>query len=180
MVMNNVKKGLASPYSCKNTQNASMSSVVSGTSSFAISLFGTAPTFTKSITRTSGSSYNGCWVDVGYGDTAVTADDYKLANGNMKVTTGSTVTLDGTMELDIVSSGQNTKSDGQFINFTVTLKNNTDHTVTVKEIGLYAQCNSHTSSQNSICLMFRKVLSTPIVFASGDQYAITYAISLNI
>lgn len=181
MVTKNIKRFLTYPYHAINTLGNDIAGD-SGTNSAAawMSLFGNGPQFTKSIVRTDGNQAWGKYFDVGFGNTPATSDDVKLADGNLNIVIGSTTVLAGQMKLDKVSESQNTKVDGQIDNYTVTLINNTNETLTVKEIGIYAQNGLVSSSAPRHCLILRKVLSTPIVFAPGDQYAITYSLSLNI
>lgn len=159
-------------------------------------LYGT-PNAYKNTGSTSGTFATQSFMDVGFGDTPVSADDIKLADGNMTLEnkySGASSweykkPLDGKEYLTIVSQAGNTKVDGEIINKTVVYRNDTENTVTIKEVGIYWVINSmayttatywNSLSGCPIALAFRKVLTTPIVMAPGDVYAVTYRVSLNI
>ena len=144
----------------------------------------------------SGAFSSQTFMDVGFGDTAVTADDEKLVDGNMTLeTTYSGASswaykkpLDGKEYLAIIAQSNNTKSAKEIVNKTVVYRNDSENTVTVKEIGMYWNVSNMNYTQSTawnginacpIMLAFRKVLTTPIVMAPGDVYAVTYRISLN-
>ncbi len=131
------------------------------------------------------------WMDVGFGDTAASADDIKLADGNMDIVSASGSSpynhpLEGKKYLTIVGISNNSKVTNEIKNVTVVYRNDTQNTVTIKEVGMYINPINIGSSywgnynQNYILLAMRKVLTTPIAMAPGDVYALTYRVSLNI
>ena len=97
---------------------------------------------------------------VGTGDTAVTADDYKL---------------DTPITLAVTGAGCYHKADGTTV-ITRTFQNNTESEVTIKELGLYMFRCSGTSTP--IVMLGRKVLTTPVVIPVGASYTFTWTIDL--
>lgn len=149
------------------------------------------------FTQTTSSFYVQTMLDVGFDDTPVTAEDYKLSDGNMTILNGYSGAsswaykqpLTGKEYLTIIGQSNNSRANNETINKTVVYQNNTDHDVVVKEIGLYEfiqdmpYSNSTywtNANSNSLILAFRKVLENPITFHPGDVYAITYRIALDI
>lgn len=148
-------------------------------------------------TITSSSFYTQTLLDVGFDDTPVTENDYKLSDGNMTILNGYSGAsswaykqpLTGKEYLTVIGQSSNTRADNETINKTVIYRNDTDHDAIVKEIGLYEFVNdmpySNSSywtnaNSNTLILAFRKVLENPITFHPGDVYAITYRIALDI
>lgn len=113
---------------------------------------------------TSTANTNGWWVDIGFGDTAPTASDYKLADSNA---------LDNPT-LNFVS-GTNYRPTGKLIALTGTFQNNTTNAVTVKEVGL---CSRNGTQANNV-LLVREVLDTPIVMAPGEIRSFTIALDFD-
>ena len=194
MLMNAVKNMFKSPYNYNNVvggQNTSYGSY------YFTKLFRDTPNAYKVLSGTTGSAASQTIIDVGFGDTAVTANDLKLADGNMTFKTENTsssswpykVQLQGEEYLTIVAQANNSKVDGEITDKTVVYRNDSESTVTIKEIGMYWIFNDmsyntstwwNTQNGSAMSLAFRKVLTTPIVMAPGDVYAVTYRISLNI
>ena len=148
-------------------------------------------------TQTTSSFYVQTLLDVGFDDTPVTEEDYKLSDGNMTVLNGYSggssweyrQPLTGKEYLTVIGQSNNTRANDETINKTVIYKNNTDHDAVVKEIGLYEfiqdmpYSNSSywtNANNNTLILAFRKVLENPITFHPGDVYAITYRIAVDI
>lgn len=186
MITQGIKNGICHPYTVKNIIDGQFNNA--GSSTFFTHLF--YQNFGASLSPVSGVSLNAnIWFDVGFGDTPATENDLTLADGNMDIVSTASGTynhpLVGKKYLTIVSNTYNTKSAGEIKNQTITYRNDTENTVIVKEIGIYElYTNMSTSSWNSlnenkIVLLTRKVLSNPITFAPGDQYAITYRLKIN-
>lgn len=195
MLMNAVKTRMRQPYQNKNVIGGNYTGSADSNSYYHFFV----PSVNAYVhTGSSSGSFNAqVFMDVGFGDTAVTADDEKLADGNMTLENtysgASSWTykkpLDGKEYLTIVSQANNTKVDGEIINKTVVYRNDSENTVTIKEVGIYWNISSMNYTQSAswnningcpIMLAFRKVLTTPVVMAPGDVYAVTYRISLNI
>lgn len=121
-----------------------------------------------------GNGVDGSWgtiasgkgmLDVGFGDTAESPNDYKLADGNQQ-----------NAKLTRIAMGKNSYTTGDILSIYANFKNNGNANVVVKEIGYYANpCNQvrYTSNSNT-CLLFRKVLENPVTIAPGETYAFSY------
>ena len=111
----------------------------------------------------------GCsYVDVGFGTTPVTKNDYKLNNSNA---------ID-TPILTFLSNGYVLDNTYPYIrNLTTTYVNNTENDVTITEVG-YAQKGNYASDSNRNVLMTRTVLDTPIVVPAGKQVAVTVSLEV--
>lgn len=109
-----------------------------------------------------GSSY----LEVGFGDTAVTAADYDLADSNLS-----------NPKLTCVASGKNSPNGTDLINTYANFRNDGSSNVVVKEIGVVGVFNSQ-SSINAAALMYRKVLDTPVTIAPGETYNFNYKIRI--
>ena len=105
---------------------------------------------------------NGFTIFVGTGDTAVTADDYKLYTP---------------VTLSVVSAQCTQNSDGTVITLR-TFTNNTVEDVVIKEIGLYLFRYTYGGS-TPIVMIGRKVLSTPVTIPVGASYTFTWTINMN-
>lgn len=106
---------------------------------------------------------NGISIIVGSGDEEPTVKDIRLSN---MISTLSYVTA---------STIQGTSDYNKFIS--VSYKNNTENTVTVKEVGLMIQETEGTGSRlYRKALLGRVVLDTPVVMSPGDTYTFTYCI----
>lgn len=112
------------------------------------------------------------WIDVGTGDTPESTGDYVMTDMNMF--TGA---------LSVLSLQSLTRSIGEIINLNIVVKNNGGSNVTIREIGILcnpSQSNasfpSSISNANYECLIFRKVLETPVTIAPGDSYNINYVV----
>ncbi|MCR5475517.1 MAG: hypothetical protein K6F28_10000 [Lachnospiraceae bacterium] len=198
MLVNAIKGFFRQPYIFNNVVGGASTQSL-GSSSFERFFGRTAPNAFTNETKTTGTWYAESFVDVGFGDTPVTADDIKLADGNVTLENAYTtaisqdwtyrIPLQGKEYLTVIGQSNNSKSDNETINKTVVYRNDTDHNVTVKEIGFYqlvrdlaVTTKSNWDNQDTLpfVLGFRKVLENPITFAPGDVYAITYRIALDV
>lgn len=97
---------------------------------------------------------------IGQGDTAESADDYSLNN--------------------IISSGFSGTVNNEGKKATITITNTESSNLTIAEIGYFALlptiATSSSGYSTQLCLMYRKVLSTPLVIAPGDSGIITVCI----
>lgn len=112
------------------------------------------------------SSGGDCFLDVGFGDTPETINDYSLENPNY---ISNTLTF---LNSQIISKG-----DREIYNMVALFRNDTGSNVTVKEIGYYATM-ANTSSPSYNALLSRKVLNNPITIAPGESYSFNYIIRL--
>lgn len=109
-------------------------------------------------------TYTGISIILGSGDTQPTIKDVKLSNEvtrNLSYIAGSTSQEESSEYSKLVS---------------VTYKNNTANTVTVKEVGLMMQQTTPGYSNYRKALLGRVVLDAPIVMSPGDTYTFTYII----
>lgn len=121
---------------------------------------------------TNGSWYEaasyGRYVDVGFGETAVTKDDYKLDDSNVidnrYLTWLSTVTTNASPAISSVVTVY--RNDG-----------NSD--IQVRELGLIMKNMNAASRPANNILLARKVLDTPITVHVGETMAFTYSIELD-
>lgn len=189
MVLQSIKKGLVSPYVCKNILNTDVNTTTGNiiTNLLRMLFLDTANASISPVSNNQLAGYT--YIDVGFGDTPVTENDLTLADGNMDVITGysASVThpLEGKKYLTIVGQSNNTKATGETIDKTIVYRNDTQNDVTVKEIGayfVYSNLNNASMWVNTMpfILGFRKVLESPITFHPGDVYAITYRIAVEI
>lgn len=113
--------------------------------------------------------YGGACVVVGFGDTAEAPDDYGLADGNYN-----------NARLAVANYGKNTFVPGDIISIYAGYTNNTGSNVIVKELGIIGNPtgNSQASGGNNVCLLFRKVLETPVTIAPGETYIFSYRVKL--
>lgn len=104
-------------------------------------------------------------MDVGFGDTPESENDYKLENGN----TESNL-------LQVVSYGRNSTALGDLLNLYANFRNNGASNVVVKEIGIYGNPTNAGASSGGIrtVLLYRKVLETPVIIAPGETYSFIY------
>lgn len=112
------------------------------------------------------------WLDVGYGETAETPSDYRLADGNISNTL-----------LTATASGVNTHAASptqrMFFSVYTTFQNNGNSDVIVKEVGVYGNpsTNGYAYNTNTV-LLCRKVLDNPITIAPGESYNFTYQLKI--
>lgn len=105
-------------------------------------------------------STTGCYICCGTGNTPESITDYKL---------------DSFVELELVN-GSVGFSTSKILSINTTFKNNTNSSITIKEIGLYSRPATSISAHSKI-LIYRKVLDTPVTIAPDEVY--TFTITLN-
>ena len=119
-------------------------------------------------------SANSAGISIGTGTTPATEDDYQL---EATITSGINITLTGT------SYGADSPRS-PYIKFDITVTNIGSETITVGEIG-YKQTAKATrivggtlgaASSESVLLIDRTVLDTPVTIAPGDAGIVTYKI----
>lgn len=116
------------------------------------------------------SSY-GWYCDVGFGDTAVAHDDYKLADSNAIGESAGALTY---------VTGQTLITYPSIRMCITTYKNNGSSDVVVKELGLVGKTsNSAANDKSRNHLIARKVLDTPITVPAGATMAFTYSIDMD-
>ena len=128
-------------------------------------------------------------LDVGFGDTAESADDYKLENSNMQKVQRSTAPLyhiSGKVYNGRNGETQNLlpdSDDGCMIRVEALYQNESPNTdVVVKEMGLIIvpsavdNSGSFASGEASWFLIARKVLASPVTIHPGEIYKFTYKI----
>jgi len=114
------------------------------------------------------NNLRGSYVDVGFGNTPETADDYKLANSNA---------ID-TPKLTFISNGFVTAGTYPYIrNLTTTYSNDTENYVTITEVG-YVQKAAQASNGGYNCLLTRTVLDTPIFVPAGKSVSVTITMEI--
>lgn len=105
----------------------------------------------------------GAYVDVGFGNTPATENDYKLANSNAV----------DTPTLTFISNGYVATGTYPYIrNLTTTYSNDTGNDVTITEIGYVQKSTAANASANNV-LFVREVLDTPILVPAGKTVAVT-------
>lgn len=97
----------------------------------------------------------------GTGDTAPSVNDYKLSGEIIK-----------NLKNDRTRISMNQDDGYTELQVTVTVQNNNENSVTIKEIGLFGYLS--TSAINRPYLMDRIVLATPITIPAGGTKSITY------
>lgn len=108
------------------------------------------------------------YLEVGFGDTAVTSDDYNLADSNAT-----------NPKLTCVASGKNNPNGADLINTFANFRNDGASNVVVKEIGVVGHiASSSSASVSNVALMYRKVLDTPVTIAPGETYNFNYRIRI--
>lgn len=105
---------------------------------------------------------NGWKVQVGTNDTEPAATDYAIA------TTGLT---------RVSTVANSCSSIKQFHNVTSVYRNDTESDIIIKEVALSFGVNN--SSNTKECIFFRKVLSSSVTIAPGEQYSFTYTTSIS-
>ena len=110
----------------------------------------------------------GWYVNVGYGDTAVDKDDYKLDDDNI---------ID-TNSLTFVTNAVNNTTPAIRCAIT-TYRNNTNADVVVKEVGLVGKCYNTANELRRNVLIARKVLATPITVPANGVMSFTYSIDMD-
>ena len=119
---------------------------------------------------TNGTSYNstsipsgsftlqGCQIYLGTGNVTPTIEDYKLS---------------GELITSLTSQSQSATANNNSITFSATATNNTESSVTIKEIGL----GGYYSNPNCALLLTRDVLPNPVTLNAGDSK--TFSITID-
>lgn len=110
----------------------------------------------------------GWYVNVGYGDTAVDKDDYKLADDNI-IDTQALTYVGGAVSLTSPS----------IRTVVTTYRNDSGSPVVVKELGLIGKSYNSASATNRNVMIARKVLDTPVTVPNGVAMSFTYSIDLS-
>lgn len=111
---------------------------------------------------------SGVYVDIGFGDTPPTSNDYKLEDSNAC----------DTPTLTFISNGYPSNYTYPYIrNVTTTYVNNSGSDVTVKEIGLVQKGSTANNNEQNV-LITRNVLDTPIVVPNGSQVSFTVSLEI--
>lgn len=115
------------------------------------------------------ASTGGIWMDVGFGDTPATADDYVLADGNAS-----------NSKLTSVSQRCVYKGPRDLYSFIATFRNDGASDVVVKEVGIYGCCanNDQGDVYHFAVLMFRSVLTSPVTIKPNETYTFHYLVSV--
>ena len=136
------------------------------------------------------AGYGYMMLDVGFGNTAESADDYKLAESNMHLVQRSTAPLyhiSGKVYNGNAGNSQNImpdSDDGCMLRIEALYQNeSTTNDVVVKEMGIIAVpgANGGTTSLTQAgeagwFLIARKVLASPVTIHPGETYKFTYKI----
>lgn len=101
------------------------------------------------------------WVEVGFGDTPESAEDYVLASPN-----------NGTL-LTSVAQARIALGNREILDIVGTFRNNTGSNVTVKEVGVIGAARSANAA-----LICRKVLENPLTIAPGEAYSFNYRLKI--
>lgn len=133
-----------------------------------VSTFADNATTMNNSTTNAGFRKNGFTMFVGTGDTAVTADDYKL---------------DTPVTLDVLNASCVHNSDNTTV-ITRTFQNNTGNDVVIKEKGIYVFASQSGNSGLSsggvpVVMIGRKVLDTPVTIPNGGAYTFTTTIDMS-
>lgn len=128
-------------------------------------------------------------LDVGFGNTAESADDYKLEESNMHLVQRSTAPLyhvSGKIYPGTSGAAQNLmpdSDDGCILRIEALYQNeSTTNDVVVKEMGVIAvpgtvgTSTTQNSGEAGWFLIARKVLASPVTIHPGETYKFTYKI----
>ena len=166
MITNQAKQIFAifatgSPRRLTNINNAETGSGI-GAANAAMYAFCGTQTQTPAQILTLSSNY--CCLEIGYGDTPESASDYNLADPDYLNT-----------KLTCVAFGRSTINTGDILHIYSHFKNNGGSNVTVREVGVFMNPSTSTSTGgNNVVLSFRKVLESPVTIAPGETYAFDY------
>lgn len=123
------------------------------------------------------TSMDRTFVDVGFGDTPETPDDYVLADGNSVPVKNSGYVDKSEYHLTQVGGGYNAHTGNrEFFSEYTNFRNDTNQNIIVKEVGVYGQFGS--TNVNQAGLIMRKVLDNPITIAPGESYSFTYRLRI--
>lgn len=110
----------------------------------------------------------GMYIDVGFGNTPETSNDYRLADSNAIGDNAGKLTWISSVQSAVYPSLRTVISS---------YRNNTNEDVTIREIGI-VQKNSSSNYMAKNSLMTRKVLESPVVVHPGETVTFTEAIEL--
>lgn len=114
-----------------------------------------------------GAQYGTCYIEVGFGDTPVSASDYNLADSN-----------ETNPKLTCVSSGKGATTIGDINHPWANFRNDGGTNVVVREIGLVSNVAGDQQIAAARGLIFRKVLDNPVTIAPGETYGFSYNVRL--
>ena len=106
----------------------------------------------------------------GSGNTPVTENDYKLDN---EITSGIENSADRKFYCTV-------KSDSIAVDYVYHLKNTSNDTLTIREIGLSSFCNTENAGNPNYFLVTREVLEEPIVVPAGGYFTIQTGLKFSI
>lgn len=151
-----------------NTLSTSIFKTFANTSQNAGNVGGLLTNYNHNTSSYYANATAGSYVDVGFGNTPPTSDDYKLEDSNAC----------DTPTLTFISNGYPSINTYPYVrNVTTTYANNSGSDVTIKEIGLVSKSGTANSKQNNM-LITRTVLDTPIVVPNGSQIAVTVSLEI--
>ena len=114
-----------------------------------------------------GSSSGGYHVIAGAGDTAVTEEDYDMADVSI---------LANDKLRPIQQTATYIHANGAVI--TTSYRNDSAAPITVKEIGLAYKNSNQTYSKAANILVARKILDSPVTIQPGETYVFTYNLKI--
>ena len=171
MVTKNFKNILAMALESGNNMGCLKCTAVTGVIGYLSGNFG----FPASPTTTLTNNDSAAGISVGTGTTAATEDDYNLED---TLTSGVNLTLTGT-EYGADSPWY------PYVQYSITITNTGSSTVTVTEIGykqtvgLKKTIGSTVAAANSVVLIDRTVLDSPVTISPGDAGIVTYKLRTN-
>lgn len=138
----------------------------------------TLQTLSGGVSNTYGSGGAGrVFVDVGFDDTPVTVGDTKLGDGNCKGNTSTPTAAYTIGPLTPLGSSRNSNTNREFLNVNQAFRNDTANDITVKEVGVIGSL-LNSGDNGTMCLLCRKVLSTPIVIHPSESYNFNYRLRI--
>lgn len=171
MILNNYWKYLAVMFNSNNLVQTEIikNTGVRNTSGVSFGITAGSSYYTNYINELSVNLYprKNTTVRVGTGDTAVTADDYDLAN-------------DVTNALSNVTNSQNlvVNDEGKLITtYLFSATNNTGNELTIKEVGIHKANiwgGSNGSEPKNSCFLARKILDNPITVPNGTSFTVNF------
>lgn len=126
--------------------------------------------------QASGTGYaQGCRLIPGCGNTPATPTDYTLEDPMIIYTPGSTTPSYKYTNVNF-SDNSSIQDSRVFFGKRVTVTNNRDEAITVKELGLVSYC--YAANTHLFHLLARKVLAEPVVIQPFERYTFTYEIGV--
>ena len=109
------------------------------------------------------------WVEVGFGNTAETPNDYCMDEENYY-----------SNKLTVTASGVASHSDREFFSIYAIFRNDGNEDVVVKEVGVEGNPTKgyNAGYHASNVLLMRKVLDTPLTIAPGESYSFNYRLRI--